>query len=48
MASYGAVAVSDLEPGGSQTWQPKQVFHAIAEDSRAPLTWGHPPVAPPG
>jgi hypothetical protein len=32
LASYGVVAVSDLAPDGSQTWQPKQVFHAIAED----------------
>jgi hypothetical protein len=32
MASYGAVAVSDIGPDGSQTWRPKQVFHAIAED----------------
>jgi hypothetical protein len=32
LASYGAVAVSDLAPDGSQTWEPKQVFHAIAED----------------
>ena len=32
MASYGAVAVSDLAPDGSQTWEPKEVFHAIADD----------------
>jgi len=35
MASYGAVAVSDLGPDGGQTWEPKQVFHAIAEDYAA-------------
>ena len=32
MASYGVVAVSDLASDGSQTWEPKEVFHAMAED----------------
>ncbi len=32
MASYGVVAVSDLRFDGSQTWEPKQAFHAVGED----------------
>ena len=30
LASYGAVAV--CEPGNRPSWEPKQVFHAIAQD----------------
>lgn len=32
MAAYGVVAVSDLRFDGSQSWEPKEVFHAMAED----------------
>jgi hypothetical protein len=31
-AAYGAVAVSDVRFDGSQTWEPKEVFHAMARD----------------